>query len=217
MENIIITSKNTNCYLLKTQKGVVLIDSGYSINEEEFLKKLDESGVKKGENNYLILTHGHYDHVGNSMILKEKYNFQIAIHKADLDLLNNPQNIEMDYNTSFARMILRLSKKQLKNSIWTDVHPDLLLNDQDELKEMGINGKVLHLPGHTKGSIGILIDTGALYCGDTFMNIKYPQPALLAEDFTELNRSIKKIFNEKINIFYPGHGKCFMYVDLKDK
>ncbi|MCC7553907.1 MAG: MBL fold metallo-hydrolase [Methanobacteriaceae archaeon] len=58
-----IKSGNTNCYLIKSDKGHVLVDSRISSNENDFIKKLEKSGVNKSDDNYLILTHGHYDHI----------------------------------------------------------------------------------------------------------------------------------------------------------
>ena len=65
---------------------------------------------------------------------------------------------------------------------------------------------VIHLPGHTAGSIGIMFD-GDLFAGDLVMNMPSPSRSMFAEDFEELDRSIRKVQGMEIGMVYPGHGR----------
>lgn len=67
---------------------------------------------------------------------------------------------------------------------------------------------VIHLPGHTAGSIGIKFD-GDLFAGDLVMNMPSPSKSMFAEDFGELDRSIRKVQDMEIGMVYPGHGRPF--------
>jgi glyoxylase-like metal-dependent hydrolase (beta-lactamase superfamily II) len=87
--------------------------------------------------------------------------------------------------------------------------PDLYIEDGYDLSGYEFGAKVLHLPGHSKGSIGILTADGNLFCGDLFMNMNQPAPTSLVDDLAELNSSIGKLKSLKINTVYPGHGKSF--------
>ncbi len=87
--------------------------------------------------------------------------------------------------------------------------PDLYIEDGYDLSGYGFDAKVLHLPGHSKGSIGILTTGGDLFCGDLFMNTDKPVPTYLVDDSAELNASIEKLKSLKINTVYPGHDKLF--------
>jgi len=87
--------------------------------------------------------------------------------------------------------------------------PDLTIEDGYHLSAHGFDAKVLHLPGHSKGSIGILTAGGDLFCGDLFMNMNQPTPTSLVDDSAELKVSIEKLKSLKINTVYPGHGKPF--------
>ena len=214
MEEIVIKSGNTNCYLLKTNEGYVLIDAGISTMQENFIKRLEENGVKRGNYNYLILTHGHYDHVGNAIILRQKYNFKIAMNQGDLSIADHSKVDFPKANTSFGNMLLRLSKKEMKSIVWKSFSPDIFLEDNDNLLKMGIDAKIIHTPGHTEGSICILTATGKLYCGDLFMNMKIPQISLWANNFSQLNKSVQKILKEKFTEIAPGHGNGFTIDEL---
>lgn len=204
-----INSGNTKCYLIRTNKGHILIDSGISTAESYMIGRLKAYGVHSGEQNFLILTHGHYDHVGNSAILRQEFNFKIALHKDDMELVQNGKNIFPKANTTLGAMIRRISQKQIENIDWMRFTPDIFLEDNENLSYMGIDAKVFHTPGHTQGSICIITKDKELFCGDVFMNMAGPRLSLFADDFEQLRNSAEKIYNESFSIIYPGHGKAF--------
>jgi hypothetical protein len=84
-----------------------------------------------------------------------------------------------------------------------------LLDDGFDLSPYGFEAKVVHTPGHTKGSISILTAQGDLIAGDTFANINKPAIAPNAYDFKELRSSIKRLKTMNIKTIYPGHGNPF--------
>ena len=87
--------------------------------------------------------------------------------------------------------------------------PDFYIKDGYDFTGYGFDAKVLHLPGHSKGSIGILTTDDNLFCGDLFINMNQPTPTSLVDDSEKLNVSIEKLKGLKINTVYPGHGKSF--------
>ena len=91
------------------------------------------------------------------------------------------------------------------------------MTDGQNLSEYGFDAKVIHIPGHTKGSIGVLTEDGILFAGDTFTNRKKPDIATYIENMQELNESLNRIKSMKITKIYPGHGKPFSMEQLKGK
>jgi glyoxylase-like metal-dependent hydrolase (beta-lactamase superfamily II) len=87
--------------------------------------------------------------------------------------------------------------------------PDLYIEDGYNLSGYGFDAKVLHIPGHSKGSIGILTASGDLFCGDLLMNEDKPGLNFNMDDSTSANASVEKLKSLKINTVYPGHGKPF--------
>jgi glyoxylase-like metal-dependent hydrolase (beta-lactamase superfamily II) len=71
--------------------------------------------------------------------------------------------------------------------------PDIMIEDGYELKKYGINGKAVSLPGHSKGSVGLLLDTGELFCGDLFDNVKKPELNSIMDEPNEANASFDKL------------------------
>jgi len=87
--------------------------------------------------------------------------------------------------------------------------PDLYIEDRYDLSEYGFYAKALHIPGHSKGSIGILTAGGDLFCGDLLENTDKPVLNSIIDDLAAANTSVGKLKSLKINTVYPGHGKPF--------
>jgi glyoxylase-like metal-dependent hydrolase (beta-lactamase superfamily II) len=87
--------------------------------------------------------------------------------------------------------------------------PDIYIEDGQDLSGYGFDAKALHIPGHSKGSIGILTSGGDLFCGDLLVNNKKPAKTSLIDDAAEANASVEKLKSLEINTVYPGHGRSF--------
>jgi glyoxylase-like metal-dependent hydrolase (beta-lactamase superfamily II) len=87
--------------------------------------------------------------------------------------------------------------------------PDVLLSDGQGLEEYGFDAKVLHVPGHSPGSIGVLSHAGDLFCGDLPTNTDRPRQNSMAERISDLHASVERLGKLEIERVYPGHGKSF--------
>ena len=101
-----------------------------------------------------------------------------------------------------ARILFRFGKKER-------FKPDLYIDEGYDLSEYGLDAKVLHIPGHSKGSIGIQTAGGNLFCGDLLENKDKPALCSIMDDLTVANESVKKLKKLRIKTVYPGHGKPF--------
>lgn len=88
-------------------------------------------------------------------------------------------------------------------------NPDVYVEDGHDLSEYGFDAKVLHIPGHSKDSIGILTASGNLFRGDLLTNMDNPALNSLIDDPLAANASVGKLKRLKINTIYHGHGKPF--------
>ena len=93
--------------------------------------------------------------------------------------------------------------------------PDIILSDGQDFDNIGLNAKVIHIPGHSMGSIGILTADGDFFSGDTINNRKKPTIADIVENETALAVSIEKIKTLNIKNVFPGHGKPFSRSEMK--
>lgn len=85
--------------------------------------------------------------------------------------------------------------------------PEILLKDEDSLSDYGIDGRIVSLPGHTNGSIGIDVDNSCLIVGDALMNMFYPTVSMLFHDKNQMLESARKISEMGDRTIYFGHGK----------
>ena len=95
--------------------------------------------------------------------------------------------------------------------------PDMFLDDGDDLKTYGFDAKVLHLPGHSNGSVGIQTADGDLFCGDLLSNRRGPAAGFGLFDKAGFDASIKKLEGLAITTVYPGHGKPFALQTFLDR
>jgi glyoxylase-like metal-dependent hydrolase (beta-lactamase superfamily II) len=87
--------------------------------------------------------------------------------------------------------------------------PDILLEDGFDLSPFGLNARVLSLPGHSRGSIGIMTNTGEFFCGDLFENVKGPMLNSLMDAPQVTRGSLERLRGLQITTVYPGHGAPF--------
>jgi len=196
-----------NCYLLKTDTGYILIDTGYSNNRIELEKELERAGCKPGNLNLIILTHGDFDHTGNAAYLREKFAAKIAMHYDDSGM---SERGDMFWNRKKGNILLgKIAVILFKFGKRERFKLDLCLDEGYDLSEYRIDAKVLHIPGHSKGSIGILTADGCLFCGDLLENKDKPTLSSIMDDLTVAKQSINKLKKLRINTIYPGHGRSF--------
>ncbi|TRO53779.1 MBL fold metallo-hydrolase, partial [Candidatus Bathyarchaeota archaeon] len=75
-----------NCYLIKTEQGYYLIDTGIPKVRDQLEKAINDAGCGPGDLKLIIITHGHMDHVGNALYLRDKYGAKIAMHRGDAQM-----------------------------------------------------------------------------------------------------------------------------------
>ena len=179
---------DNNNYLIVDEKtkDAALIDCS-SIDD-----RIDEEIEKQGANlKYILLTHGHFDHIAGIRPNRFKNNPQIVMHKADLDWLNNANQ----YLPMFGMPEITIPKV------------DIFVEDGDTIQLGSLEIKVLHTPGHTQGGVCYLVD-GNLFSGDTIFREAVGRCDLEGGNFNQIVESIQdKIFTLPAKtVIYPGHG-----------
>jgi glyoxylase-like metal-dependent hydrolase (beta-lactamase superfamily II) len=202
-----------NCYLVKTDDGYILIDNGFSTKRADLEKEMESAGCQPGNLKLVIITHGDSDHAGNCAYLRQKYAVKIAIHKDDLGMVEygdmdwnrKPEPDKFSLSFRIMTFFVRRFSKPLPFDTFT---PDMTVEDGYDLSTYGFDAHVLHLPGHSKGSIGILTEGGDLFCGDLFYNFLRPATPFI-DDMIDFRASLEKLRSLSIKTVYPGHGKPF--------
>ena len=197
-----------NCYLIETDSGYILIDTGGSNARGELESALQSAGCKPGDLKLIVLTHGDFDHTGNAAYLREKFGAKIAMHRDDCGMAERG---DMFWNRESGNAIIRILAPVLfRFGKSNRFQSDVCLADGDTLSEYGLDASILEIPGHSKGSIGIMTADGDLFCGDLFENTEEPALNGIMDDVVRAQTSIEKLKKLGINTVYPGHGKPFL-------
>ena len=207
-----ITRMGVNCYIIRTDSGFFMIDSGLSFSRKAVNEGLIDAGCRPGELKLVILTHGDIDHTGNCIFLRKEYDAKIAVQQSESKALEKGNIVgNRKRNTRF---FFRVVLAPLWKLIGHPFKPDLFLSDNEDLSPYGLNAKVIYTPGHTMGSISILTAEGDFFCGDFLNYGKYPKVNSLVDDEEEMAASVAKLKTLNTRKIYPGHGQAFTMEEL---
>ena len=216
----IINLGGVNCYLVSTNQGYILIDTGFLSKRDKLEQDLEAAGCRPGNLNLILLTHGDTDHADNAAYLRDKYGAQIALHAAEVSLvergdMSGTRQPKPDKISFMFRVLISLAPVLFKGNPFQTFKPDFTIDEGFDLSAYGFNAQVLHLPGHSTGSIGIMIPDDpmtagpAVFCGDLLYNLFGKPSCLLIDSLTDFKASIEKLRSLEVKTVYPGHGKPF--------
>ena len=204
-----------NAYLVKTDAGFVLIDTAMSSNRATIERELRAAGCGHGDLQLIVITHGDPDHGGNAAYLRAKYGAKIAMHKAEVAAVERGNMFLSRGRLPPLRRMMKPLMSLFRLRKRDRFTPDLFLEDGDRLTEYGLDATILHVPGHSAGSIAVLTDDGTLFSGDFLENRTRPSVATIVDDAEALKASFERVKKLDIRTVYPGHGKAFSMDEIE--
>lgn len=201
------------CYLIRSE-GSILVDTGVPNKAKGIVKALERLAVQPEEIQLILITHGHWDHIGSAKEIKERTGAKIAMHQAEKDWLEKSLKLLPPGVTPWGRLVMGIAAMRIASVHIPATDVDIVLGDEAlSLSEYGIPGKVIYTPGHTLGSVSVLLETGDALVGDLAMNgfpfRSGPGLPIAAEDMQRVKESWKLLLEEGAETVYPGHGKPF--------
>lgn len=182
-------ANQSNTYILKDEEtgDVAVIDCGECT--PRLLSDLKDENVK-----YILLTHGHFDHINGVCELKKHFpEAKIAIHSLDAECLSDDT---LSMGSYFG---IYCNKK---------CEADILLYDGDTIPFGNSEIKVLHTPGHTQGGVTYVYDNN-LFTGDTLFYRSVGRTDFPKGSFPVLHASITRLYSLDGDYkVYPGHDKA---------
>ena len=197
-----ICSGNVNCYIVVDRDKAILIDTGRKKYREKILEKCKEFQV-----GLIVLTHGHMDHCQNASYLANALNIPVAMSKKDINMIPDNRKQKMSAKTLLGKIVLLVSLNSFEKDTLDAFEPMVYLQEGDNLNKYGVDAKVVELPGHTEGSVGLEIEGDKLFVGDALMNMFYPTISMLYTDKDKMLESAKRIGEMGTKTIYFGHGK----------
>ncbi len=192
---------SVNSYLIEEHGKAVLVDTGRNGFEEKVLAQCRKTKVE-----LIVLTHGHADHVQNTAYLRKELGVPVALHKEDLNLIKDNFMEPLRFQGMLGMAVAEVTAKSSETDRIPEFTPEIFIDEGDWLKDYGINARIMGLPGHTRGSIGIDLDEKAVIVGDALMNMFYPGLSLVYWDRAEMLKSADKISALGARKVYFGHG-----------
>ncbi len=199
-------------FLIKAQTGYVLIDAGYPNKEQKLWKFLKQKKINPKEIKLVIVTHGHFDHFGSLAKIVEKTDAKIIVHENDQEMLKTGKSGEIKTHTKWGKFLEKSMGKIMREVSVIPIKPDITITDNYSLEEHGIKGIILHTPGHTNGSISVVLNSKIAFIGDLTHGFplrgKTDFP-FVAENLEDVYQSWRKLLDEGVELFYQSHGREF--------
>lgn len=226
MRVIPISLPYSNAYLVIDQQAI-LVDAGFPGDAERILRAVTQAGLTPRDITLLVHTHGHIDHAGATAELTRRIGMPTMIHQADAPNLVTGTNGFVTPRNLEARLVAAMLVRPFE-----PITPDIVLNTETSLHAYGINGQIIFTPGHTKGSISLLLGNGEAIVGDVMMGgwlggtIRPHQPNYhyFVDDWADVHHSINRLLTHAPTRWYVGHGGPLAYaqvarhfVDIIDK
>jgi len=214
-----------DCYVIR-DKGTIMIDSGPPSKKDDFIKAMMKIPIKPEEIKLIVITHGHVDHIGSAKDIKELTGAKIAMHQLDKQCLETgdtkaTHDVKAAEGSTWGWLMTKLSRlaSPFAGNIQTTKVEVIIKDDGLRLKDYDIPGQIVYTPGHTMGSISVLLDTGEAFVGDLAMNrlTLRPSPGLpiFADNIERVKESWQHMIELGATTVYPGHGKPFSIEVIK--
>ena len=189
---LVLGPVQTTCYIISNNQKAVVVDPAANANQI-----IHYLGAKKLELEAILLTHGHFDHIGAVNELASKYQVPIYAHKKEKEYFENP-----DVNLSpmiYERLILNPNFEYR------------FVTDGDIIECLDKHVLPLHVPGHTTGSLCYYFESeDMVFTGDTLFKQSIGRTDFIYGNHEQLVTGIRrKLLSLPGNtLVYPGHGEC---------
>jgi hydroxyacylglutathione hydrolase len=200
-----LTPARCNIYVVSRHSRIILVDTGIFFDRSRIEHALARKGIVPEA---IVLTHTHFDHAGNAAWLAGEYGAEVIVQEAESASLAHGDTPIPSGTYALTKGIVSIGKKIAPAFKYDPCRADHTFADTFDLNRFGINGYVLHTPGHSPGGATTIIDDLIAIAGDSIIGTMPGSPfPPFADDVDELMRSWKKLLDTGCQTFLPGHGK----------
>lgn len=205
----------TNTYLLLGAQHVVVVDTATPGHERRILRALKRHERRPQDVSAIVLTHAHADHAGSAAALRAATGARIVAGKADAATLLRGHNDPMQPTDKPGKRLLPLLRKD-----YPAFSADTLVDGEFDLHPLGVPARVLALPGHTPGSLAVVLDDGQAIGGDLVRGklMARSQPVLhfFHHDIAQAHHQLARLLDEfNVQRLHPGHGHALEAAALR--
>jgi hydroxyacylglutathione hydrolase len=209
------------CYIIK-HEGMILVDGGTPGEFNKFSEGLKGMGINPKEIMAIVITHCHWDHIGCAKEIQDMTDAKVIVQKYEKNILEKGELAMPPPVARWGKIFAAFVNSWSKKFSIKPCEADIVVGEEDySLEEFGIKGEIVFTPGHSPGSISVMLDSGDAFVGDMAMNglplTISPNLPIFAEDISLLKNSWKKLLDKEIKKIYPAHGKPFPVEKLMKK
>jgi len=199
-----------NAYIVSQGGSAILVDTGTAAFKRRILRACRGKNIR-----LVVLTHGHYDHAQNAAFLARELGVPVAMHPADVPLLGDILAEPLEGAHPVARLLIGILNLSTRAGFrWIGVffrnkpfEAAIDLHDGFSFVDYGVEARAVALPGHTRGSIGVVAGDGLL-AGDALTNLLPPPgKAALYGDRAAVQESAARVSAMGDMMVWFGHGK----------
>lgn len=211
---VLVNSPYASSYLVRGKYGWVMIDCDLPGCSKYIIKYINSLGISHTDIKFILLTHGHIDHAGSAAEMRKLSGAPIAMSSLDRDLVKT-LNCVPKISGLFSKSRQILLKSVISYLPKPTFLPDISLENEHNLLRFGLEGAIIETPGHTNGSLTIVLDNGNAFVGDLFSKFKNKiVPNNFADDQKKIAVSMNKLSVLKNYVFFPGHGNPILYKEI---
>ena len=196
------------------ERGLVLVDAGAPGMTERLVKQLRKLEIKPRDIGLIVITHGHMDHIGSAADIKKLTGAPLAMHQEDRACLEQGRIKLPPGVNAWGRVLIKMMRLVGTGTTAAPAEVDVVLGAEDfSLEPYGLSGRVIHTPGHSPGSVSLVLDDGRVIAGDAAMNglplrLGAGLP-VFAENMGRLRESWRRLLALNPTTIYPSHGRPF--------
>ena len=197
-------------YLYKEADRLTLIDTGLAGSADRIFAEIERIGLRPSDLRQIVITHYHNDHIGSLAEVVERTDAQVLVHAIDAPVVRGEHDPPAPDRSGFGRLLGALMDRRPQRVTRALVNREL--QDGDEL-ELDGGARVLHVPGHTPGSIALYVPARRLlFAGDAATNVLGLGPpsgplGVFNTDREAARRSFRKLAELEFDVACFGHGK----------